>query len=885
MIRKLFHKIAVFALPLVLLCSCGGENPPQVEEVFKVSVNEIEIDAFGGQEAVRILSSEDWIVSSNQSWAKPMTASGKASDSEVTVPIIISENNSEKERSATLTFKNLSFKTLEVKILQAGSTGQSSAERGIKTAEDLVAFAKACNSGESISNFMANGEIVLRGDIDVSSIKDWTPIGTSDKPFTGVFNGSYFKIYGIGWTLDMSKTTGNGLFGYIKNATIKNLTFGNEGDLVELNGTCSSTVTAAAICANAEGGTFLDVVNYVSLKTNNKSGGKNLYAAGICANAVSSTFTKVKNYGHIECFGNLVGGIAARLENSKLTGSANYGLVEGLSGDKSLTYADALVGGLAATLDAPSSITTCENSGNVFSHLGSRAGGFAAESSGKVQSCTNFGAILSDGAAQGYGPAWGCVYNPNADTFIKNTGRGYVGSYTQFKDAPESAPDAMFYNAILSPAAMFDTEDTSVDWTKDSYYDWTLDETKTLANGCVYSRYICTNVPRRVCVLEIDLTSSEVEITTAYSDDIVPNPNANKNSNNGPKIRETLSQICQRKRQEGQDIIAGINTGFFDSNDGISRAPHIEEGEAVYINNPTVRKSLPNHDWAFTVFDDKTASCGKKTFGGSSYGEAGKFKIGGTEFVYYSVNDTIVRHVSKSYQANLYTYRYVQKPHPAELPNVTNSLATNAYYLVCKFSSTPMKVNNGWADAVVTAIHDGRTSALASGPYVTGKDEFVLALSGDVASKVSGLASTGTALQIRSDIAIDGVTKPIFTQNGTMFEFMIDGKDNSNSAPAGHTNLTTYDPVTFAAVSQDAKRVWLIEVDGRQSWFSMGLKSYEMYRIAKKLGAWTMTRFDGGGSSCMWVYDSAKGSGALVNSPSDSKGERSVLNFILIRKK
>ena len=49
------------------------------------------------------------------------------------------------------------------------------------------------------------------------------------------------------------------------------------------------------------------------------------------------------------------------------------------------------------------------------------------------------------------------------------------------------------------------------------------------------------------------------------------------------------------------------------------------------------------------------------------------------------------------------------------------------------------------------------------------------------------------------------------------------------------------------------------------------------------LGAYNVTRFDGGGSSAMWIYSG--GEGGLVNNPSDSKGERSCMNYIYIRTK
>ena len=58
-----------------------------------------------------------------------------------------------------------------------------------------------------------------------------------------------------------------------------------------------------------------------------------------------------------------------------------------------------------------------------------------------------------------------------------------------------------------------------------------------------------------------------------------------------------------------------------------------------------------------------------------------------------------------------------------------------------------------------------------------------------------------------------------------------------------------------------------------------------MYRIAKKLGGWWTTGLDGGGSSAIWLWDASKGKGGLVNKPCDSKGERSCMNYLLIREK
>ena len=381
-------------------------------------------------------------------------------------------------------------------------------------------------------------------------------------------------------------------------------------------------------------------------------------------------------------------------------------------------------------------------------------------------------------------------------------------------------------------------------------------------------------------MLEIDLNDAGVDITTSYAEDIVPNPNGNKNGNNGKNIRETLSELCARKRKEGMNVIAGINTGFFDSNDGISRGFHIEDGEPVYINNPKVFKDQYHvHGWGFTVFEDRTMSCGKKTF-------SGKISAGGREYDYYTVNDTTLRHVSKAYPVNVYTSRYVQYPHP-EKKSLVNGLAANALYVVAKYVSEPMKVNCGYADADITAIYDGRTSALTKAPYLSGRNEVAIALSGSEAASLAAAVKVGDRIRLRCDIGIktddkdaSPVVKPILTQNSSAYYLMKNGEDYSQTPGAAASVHSKFDPMTFAVLDKDCRKVWLVVVDGRQDWYSTGVKGYEVYRIAKKLGGWTCTRFDGGGSSCMWLYDN--GSGKIVNSVSDSKGERSCLNYLLI---
>ena len=247
------------------------------------------------------------------------------------------------------------------------------------------------------------------------------------------------------------------------------------------------------------------------------------------------------------------------------------------------------------------------------------------------------------------------------------------------------------------------------------------------------------------------------------------------------------------------------------------------------------------------------------------------------------MNDTTLRHASPSTAPiNLYTRYYVQTPY-ASTPSLTNPLASNALYVICEYTDAPVKVNAGYAKAKVISIMDGRSSPVQP-PYLTSSRQVGIALSGTPAGEWASNVKVGDSIELSCTISIDGdSSKPILTLDSTMYEIMADGQDKTSSIPAGAAVLTKYDPMTFPVVSADGTRLWLVEVDGRKGWNGMGVKAYEMFRIGKKLGGANISRLDGGGSSTVWLWDGSNGS--VVNTPSDSRGERSCLSYILIREK
>jgi len=148
------------------------------------------------------------------------------------------------------------------------------------------------------------------------------------------------------------------------------------------------------------------------------------------------------------------------------------------------------------------------------------------------------------------------------------------------------------------------------------------------------------------------------------------------------------------------------------------------------------------------------------------------------------------------------------------------------------------------------------------------------------------IVKKGDTVDFKCDIAIDGdAPKPIYALDSTMYQLMTDGQDASDTPGPAASLYFKYDPKTFPVVSKDLSKVWIVEVDGRQDWYSLGIKGYELYRIAKKLGGWWATGLDGGGSSAVWLWDPATSKGSIVNRPSDSKGERSDLSYWAIKQK
>lgn len=150
----------------------------------------------------------------------------------------------------------------------------------IKDAATLKALARMVNSGKVSTQGMT---INLNADIDLSGIKDWTPIGTESNPFCGEFIGwyrnnstwteSYYTISGL--TVDGADNAG--LFGVVNGGTIQYVSITDTTKTIE---NAEKTVSAGTVTGSGNVGSIVGWLKSGTVKkcisTAAVSGGKNV---------------------------------------------------------------------------------------------------------------------------------------------------------------------------------------------------------------------------------------------------------------------------------------------------------------------------------------------------------------------------------------------------------------------------------------------------------------------------------------------------------------------------------------------------------------------------------------------------------------------------------
>lgn len=207
----------------------------------------------------------------------------------------------------------------------------------ITSKEGFIAFRDAVNNGTiNATSFK------LMADIDLSG-EEWTPIGSYEHPFDGIFDGGGHIIKNL--NVDHSSTNYQGLFGYATNATIYNMHLLNPkvagqdyvGSVVGYANN-SSHITDVLVTSNASSG------NDYTVKANYGSGG------GIVGYAKDATIERCMFRGQVKCSG-WTGGIVGNVFNNvTITDCAASNYLQNLdaTADASNIPVGGIVGGAGA---------------------------------------------------------------------------------------------------------------------------------------------------------------------------------------------------------------------------------------------------------------------------------------------------------------------------------------------------------------------------------------------------------------------------------------------------------------------------------------------------------------------------------------------------------
>ena len=172
-----------------------------------------------------------------------------------------------------------------IKWKDQNNTYGTYAAPGIKTVQDLKDFAAAVNAGTSLESWTnADGEVALLADIDLEGVTEWTPIGNAattsngnyaagvatGKAFTGVFNGKGHTIRNFKPTVTLGAQATWGLFGFLSNATVKNLNVETAVTISATEVADAGIIAGTAACSTIENVKVSGTINSSGSTINNK---------------------------------------------------------------------------------------------------------------------------------------------------------------------------------------------------------------------------------------------------------------------------------------------------------------------------------------------------------------------------------------------------------------------------------------------------------------------------------------------------------------------------------------------------------------------------------------------------------------------------------------
>jgi hypothetical protein len=253
---------AALLVGAVVSVSCKKQEQEYTLTVEPAAIKDVAANSPGVETLVIKTDAPSWILSAPD-WVTPSASYGEGSVTGSIVSLTIASNykneaTETRPRSGEIKISG-GKKSVSIPINQLGHQAvidPNASIGGIPDLKEFMDFVAAVNEGEAPIRWMNDKfEVELKADIDLSSISEWTPIGNVESsgngnnassakgnPFSFVFDGGGHTIRNFKVTQDIASGQTWGLFGYLSNATVKNLNV--EADL---NLTASGAADAGVI--------------------------------------------------------------------------------------------------------------------------------------------------------------------------------------------------------------------------------------------------------------------------------------------------------------------------------------------------------------------------------------------------------------------------------------------------------------------------------------------------------------------------------------------------------------------------------------------------------------------------------------------------------------
>lgn len=232
----------------------------------------------------------------------------------------------------------------------------------IYSANGMRWLAEQVNSGQET---FKDKTILLAADIDLND-EQWTPIGTEEKNFQGIFDGQTHTLKNL-YVVETEAKEGKafiGFFGYAKNATIKNVTFEN----VNLNIACldidHSQGHIGAVAGSLEGTSTIENVTVkgdIKVESTVTANGASRVAVVAGGNSYGNVTMKnvhvIANEGSYLKANNNVGALAGQLQGKSI--------FENCSSNIDVTGTKFFAGGIIGLAAGDQTFTDCHTTGDI----------------------------------------------------------------------------------------------------------------------------------------------------------------------------------------------------------------------------------------------------------------------------------------------------------------------------------------------------------------------------------------------------------------------------------------------------------------------------------------------------------------------------------------